>query len=189
MDHEERLSVAFHEAGHSAMHYWRRESLHSRWIMLNEDRYGGATHVPLLDLDESDLMILIAGPLAQLLHLGVMPVRAIRFPREYRIATSDSARIRACVRGLRGKDDLPYQFGVQERVREILQRPIMWEGITAAAERLSVKGKLSGEQFEAIFERLGVPDQFGARRRAPGVSRAERLEFRRLINEIRGSAR
>jgi len=65
--------VAFHEAGHVAMIFWRRESLHERRIVLHSDRYGGAFEVSLYESDESDLMVLISGHMAQLLAMGVVP--------------------------------------------------------------------------------------------------------------------
>jgi hypothetical protein len=75
---EERLSVAFHEAGHAAMIFWRRESLHDRPIVLHNDRYGGSVLIQLNESNESDLMVLISGHMAQLLAMGVVPKVPIR---------------------------------------------------------------------------------------------------------------
>lgn len=156
------LAVAYHEAGHAAMSYWRRESLDSRLIVLHADRFGGSTYVPVYgEGSETDLSVLIGGPMAEFLSMGIVPKVAIRFSSEYRDSNSDSTRMRAIVRKLcGGKDDKRYQFAVQERVREIIQEPLMWQGITALAEKLVAERQVKGEDAEAIFEGLGVLHMF-----------------------------
>jgi hypothetical protein len=161
MSDYERQYVCFHEAGHAAMFFWRSESLHERRIVIHTARFGGSTIVQCWDLCESDLMMLIGGPLAELLSVGIVPQKAIRFAREYRYANSDSTRIRSLVRKLRdGKDDRRYQFRVQERVREILQRPDMWRAVSSVAARLFSEGAIRGEDVEEIFEGIGVQNRF-----------------------------
>jgi hypothetical protein len=148
-----RLSIAYHEAGHAAMVYWRCESLHEWRLVLHADRFGGANLVPMYESCESDLMVLVGGNLAQLLAAGIVPTRPIRKPNEYRQPNGDSTRIRNLVKALRaGKDDRKYQSEVQERCRAIIQHPRMWQGIGAIAERLASDGDITGEECEAIFE-------------------------------------
>jgi hypothetical protein len=52
MTAEERRFVAFHEVGHLAMIYWRRESLHERQVVLHTDRFGGSSYIPIFDYTE-----------------------------------------------------------------------------------------------------------------------------------------
>ena len=165
MTDEERRSVCFHEAGHAAMFYWNRESLHARRIVIHGNRYRGSVVAPMWDLSETDLMKLIGGPMAELLHYGTVPKKAIRFTSEYRVPNSDSTRIRALVRRLRdGKDDRRYQFDVQERVRAIIQEPRMWEGVTLLADRLFLDGEITGEEAQDTFHQTGVADRYRSSR-------------------------
>jgi hypothetical protein len=158
--YHQRLAFAFHEVGHAAMTFWRSESLHCRWAEIRGDGSAAAFHRgPALDLGESDLAILIGGPMAECLACGFVPKRAIRFPSEYRNAGSDSSRIRRLVRLLRGKDDRAYQFAVQEKVRAILEGAAVWAAITQAAEELTRDGRISGERLEDIFDAHGVEPQ------------------------------
>src|SRR5258706_12628072 len=69
MSVDERKFTAYHELGHAAMVYWRRESLHERKIVLHSDRCGGSLFIPMWDLTESDLMLPHAGPVARLLRV------------------------------------------------------------------------------------------------------------------------
>jgi hypothetical protein len=161
MTPEDRRSVAFHEAGHAAMVYWRRESLHARRIVLHKDRFGGSLILPGHDYTEDDLMVLIGGPMAEFLSMGIVPKIPLRFANEYRNPNSDSSRMRELVRALRaGKDDRRYQFDIQERCRAIIQHPRIWQGISAIAERLDADGEISGEECERILQQAGAPDQF-----------------------------
>jgi hypothetical protein len=171
MTAEERRCVAFHEAGHTAIIYWRDESLHSRRIVLPADyRQGGplgSLVCPVFDFTESDLMFLIGGPLSEFLSIGVVPTRAIRDAREYRFPNSDSTRIRNLVKALcGGKDDKAYQFRVQERCREIIQEPHMWSAVSAIAEVALAAGEVSGEKCERIFEQHGALQEV-PRKRTP----------------------
>lgn len=159
MTDDERRYVAFHEAGHVAMVYWLAESLHARHVVLHQDRFGGSLYRPALYPTVCELMVLIGGPMAELLSLGVTPKKAIRFLSEYRIPSSDTSRIRNIVRNLRGgKDDKVYQFEIQERVRAILQVEAMWQGITAVAEKLLARGRMTGEECEELLMRSGAPN-------------------------------
>ena len=152
MTADERRTVAFHEAGHVAMVYWRCESLHARKIVLHTDRYGGSTLIPIYEQTEWALMVLLGGPMAEFLSMGIVPEQPLRFPNEYQDANSDSTRIRNLLKRLRGgKDDRSYQFDVQERCREIIQEPRMWQAVTMIAERLIAKGEISGENSEEIL--------------------------------------
>src|ERR1035441_9634395 len=101
MTDAERRSVAFHEAGHMAMIYWRSESLHERRGALHTDRHGGSTHVRLFDCTVWDLMVLVGGPMAEFLSMGIEPKVPLLFRIEYRDANSDSTRIRNLVKKLR----------------------------------------------------------------------------------------
>jgi hypothetical protein len=148
-----RLSFAYHEAGHAAMIYWRREALHSRCVVLHTDRFGGHNLVPLYESCETDLMVLIGGHLAQLLAAGIVPQKAIRLRDEYRVPNSDSRRIRSLIRQLRGKDDRNYEFDVQE----IIEEPGTWRAISAIAERLASDGKITGEECERLFAECRTP--------------------------------
>ncbi len=153
-----RLSIAYHEAGHAAMVYWRCESLHERRLVLHADRFGGANLVPMYESCKSDLMVLVGGNLAQLLAAGIVPTRPIRKPNEYRQPNGDSTRIRNLVKALRaGKDDRKYQFEVQERCREIIEAPKMWQAISAIAKKLASDGVITGEECERLFEACGAP--------------------------------
>src|ERR1035441_3414886 len=164
MTADERRTVAFHEAGHVAMVYWRCESLHARKIVLHTDRYGGANFIPMYDLTELALMVLLGGPMAEFLSMGIVPKQPLRFRNEYQDANSDSTRIRNLVKKLRGgKDDRHYQFDVQERCREIIQEPRMWQAVTMIAERLIADGEISGEDSEEIFEQCKAPRLYGER--------------------------
>ena len=166
MTGDERRTVAFHEAGHVAMVYWRCESLHARKVVLHTDRYGGSTLIPIYEQTELALMILLGGPMAELLAMDIVPKLPIRFPNEYQDANSDSTRIRNLVRTLRGgKDDRRYQFEVQERCREIIQETRMWQAVTMIAERLIADGEISGEDSEEIFEQCKAPRLYGERSR------------------------
>jgi hypothetical protein len=149
----ERRFVAFHEAGHLAMIYWRRESLHERRVVLHTDRFGGSSYVPAFDSTEWDLMVSIGGPMAEFLAMGIEPKRPLLFRNEYKDANSDSTRIKNLVKKLRGKDDRRYLFQVQERCREIIQEPRLWQALTLIAERLVAEGELRGEKCQEIFER------------------------------------
>lgn len=161
MPEEERRNVAFHEAGHVAMIFWRRESLHDRRIVLRNERYGGSVVSPLYDSNESDLMVLLGGPIAELLSTGVVPKVPVRNPTEYQDANSDSTRIRNLVRRVRnGRDDKRYELEVQEHCRQILEEPCMWQAITRIAQRLIIEGEVSGEDCEGIFQRLSVKDKY-----------------------------
>jgi len=189
MGSKERLGVAFHEVGHAAMVYWRREALHDRRIVINAHT-GGHFHLQIYsdsevtilapgpDLDrhtelvrlarESDMMVLLGGPMAEFLSIGIIPKKAFRFSNEYRRPNSDTVRIRKLVRLNCGKDDRIYQFEVQERVRAILQEPRMWAGVTKAAETLAARGELDGEDVERILTEAGAQDMFGGERGAAG---------------------
>lgn len=182
MTPDERREVAFHEIGHVAMVYWRRDLLHSRRVEIYPDRrhpegiggqfvvggiewsaeevkgLKGAHAERILAQIELDLMVTLGGWLAQMLSIGSVPTRAIRVE-----ADSDSARIRRLVRILKGKDDRKYQFDVQERCRAILQEPRMWAGITTAAELLAEREVLDGEDIERILEEAGAPTKFPRR--------------------------
>lgn len=161
MTADERRIVAFHEAGHVAMVYWRCESLHARKVVLHADRYGGATLINLYERTEWDLMVLLGGPMAELLAMEIVPKQPIRFPNEYQDANSDSTRIRNLVRALRGgKDDRRYQFGVQERCRKIIQEPRMWQAVTIIAELLIADGEISGEDSEEMFGHCKAPQLY-----------------------------
>ena len=149
------LAVAYHEAGHAAIVYWRRQRGGS--IVLHTDRFGGSMNAQLWNMNESDLMVLIGGPMAECLARGIVSLRALRVPSEYRHPNSDTVRIRAIVQKVRGKDDRRYQFRVQERVREIIQEPVMWKAITALAEKLVAAGRVEGEDVDVTFEALGAP--------------------------------
>jgi hypothetical protein len=145
------ISIAYHEAGHVALVYWRCESLYGRSIVLHDDRFGDSTSVPSCDLSVSDLMVLLGGPVADLLSVGVVRKTAIRFTNEYRSLNSDSTRIRNLLKRLRGKDDKKYQFVVQERVREIIQHPNMWRAIGELATQLVSTRKMDGEECERMM--------------------------------------
>src|SRR6266853_3321203 len=56
------LAVAYPEAGHAAIVYWRRQRGGS--IVLDTDRFGGSMNAQLWNMNESDLMVLIGGPMA-----------------------------------------------------------------------------------------------------------------------------
>jgi hypothetical protein len=159
MTPRERLFTAFHEVGHIAMTYWRGEALHGRRVVISDD-IGGLVYRPQFDLDELDLMVILGGPVSEMLSLGVTPSRAIRVAAENRDPTSDRVRCRKLIIKLRGKDDRRYQFEVQERCRAILQEPKMWEGITKAAELLSERGELDGEKIGIIFAETGVQNRW-----------------------------
>ena len=161
MTPQERREKAFHEAGHAAMVFWRGESLHARRVVLHADRFGGYTGVRVFDLTETDLMILLGGPVAEFLSMGVVAKRAFRFANEYKDSNSDSTRIRALVKLLcGGKDDLMYQFEVQERCRAILQEPRMWTGVCNVAEVLVERGEVAGEDVEQILTDSGAQDMY-----------------------------
>jgi hypothetical protein len=159
MTPEQRLTVAFHETGHVAMVFFRGESMHETRVKLHADRFGGQFHRRSHDVSESDLMMLIGGPMAEFLSQRIVPKVALRFSGDYRKPNSDSFRIRALVRNLcDGKDDRAYQFEWQERCREIQQEPRMWAGITKAAARLAEVGELDGEEIERILTECGAVD-------------------------------
>ena len=69
------LSVARHEAGHMALIYWRCESLHGREVALREAGRLGATYVAIPDRSALDLMVLLGGPMTELLSAGVAAIR------------------------------------------------------------------------------------------------------------------
>lgn len=169
MTDEERRLTAFHEAGHLAMIYWRRESLYARRVVLHTDRFGGSIYVPAYDLTEWDLMVSIGGPMAEFLAMGIEPKRPLLFRNEYNDPNSDSTRIRNLVRKLRGKDDRRYLFQVQERCREIIQEPRMWQAITLIAERLVAEGELRGEQCQEILKQCAAPQYFDYPDRYPRI--------------------
>jgi hypothetical protein len=110
------------------------------------------------DATERDLLTLIGGPMAEWLSHGTVPTKAIRFSSEYRQPNSDSTRIRALIKRLRGgKDDKHYQFEVQERCRAIIQEPRMWKAISMIAERVFRDGEITGEECEEILNSYGAP--------------------------------
>ena len=169
MNADERRFVAFHEAGHVAMVYWRSESLHERRVVLHTDRFGGSTYVPMFDFTEWDLMIYLGGPMAEFLAMGIEPKRPLLFRNEYKNANSDSMRVRSLVKKLRGKNDRRYLFQVQERCREIIQEPRMWRAITLIAEQLVARGEITGEQCEEIFAQCDARDYFDDPDRYPRI--------------------
>lgn len=157
---DERRQRAYHEAGHAALIYWRGESLAGRPIVLHGGRFFPQYFHPGRDAEatELDLMVLIAGPLAELLSMGILPKRAIRVSADYAHANSDSSRMRNFVRSLRaGRDHQPYQFEIQERVRAILQREGMWQAIAILAEKLTATEEIAGEVMQQIFADCNVP--------------------------------
>jgi hypothetical protein len=162
MDDLEKRHVCFHEVGHMAMVFWNRENLDGYRIVIHQDRFGGSMGARSGgDWTDEDLMKLLGGPMAEYLAQGIVPQGVLRFSNEYRDPNSDSTRIRNLLRRLRGKDDRRYQFEVQERVREWMQRPATWQAITEAAERVFSAGEVDGLEFQRIFEQLGVEDRFG----------------------------
>jgi hypothetical protein len=114
-------------------------------------------------------MVLLGGPMAEFLAMGIEPKRPLLFPNEYKDANSDSMRIRNLVKKLHGKYDRRYLFRVQERCREIIQEPRMWQAITLIAERLVAEGEISGEQCEEIFEQCDAQDYFDDPDRYPRI--------------------
>lgn len=71
LDAELRRSLAYHEAGHAALLWWRRESLRGRRICIqDEGRIHadplGSNVMPVTDTSESDLMVLLGGPVAEM---------------------------------------------------------------------------------------------------------------------------
>lgn len=157
MDGNERRAVAHHEIGHAGMVYWRRESLDSRRIYLNADLFGGSAAIPIFDSTESDLLVLIGGPMAEFLSMGVVPQNPLLIRSEYQLPNSDSNRIRSLVRRLRGKLDREYLFDVQEKCREIIQHPAMWQAISQVAAKLARDGAVAGEECEQMFREFGAP--------------------------------
>jgi hypothetical protein len=162
MTDAQRRAVCFHEAGHAGILYWRAESLRERRIVIHRSRYGDSLYVPGFDCSESDLMVVIGGPVVELLSEEITAKRAIRFANEYPDPKRDSSRTRRLIRALRhGKDDRTYQFAVQEQVREILQQPPMWRAVTTVAEKLFADWSINGEEVEQILGALAVQNQFG----------------------------
>jgi hypothetical protein len=157
---EDRRIAGFHEAGHMAIFYWRRIGLHQSHIVIHRDRAGASVcSLEALDRSELDLMVLLGGPLAELLFFWkIVPKTAIRFRSEYRLVNSDTTRIRNLVKSLcDDRDDRQYQFRVQERCREIIQTPPMFRAITEIASVVVEKWEISGNECEEIFERSGAP--------------------------------
>lgn len=183
MSDEDRRWVCFHEAGHMAMAYWLRKSLHGWRIVIHKDGFGGSNVSPhgVYYCNEGDLMVLLGGPMAELLYHGIEPKRAIRFRAEYYLENSDTTHIRNVVRILFGRDNKRYQFEVQERVRLVMQEPLMWRGVSVVAERLFTNWGISGEEFEKTFEDLGVTDWCGKRhaRPVPNTAKSRQGESRR----------
>lgn len=161
---DERRRRAYHEAGHAAIVYWlgtwRGEALQNRPISLYGPRFFNQ-HFPVTadpEATELDLMVLIAGPLAELLSMDIVPKRAIRVSADYDHPLSDSTRMRNLVRSLRAsRDHQPYQFEVQERVRAILQSEPMWQALTAIAEKLTADAEVEGTAMRQVFESRQVP--------------------------------
>jgi hypothetical protein len=151
------LGLAFHVVGNMACFYWAGESLVGRSISLLPDGRGLFETIPC-PLDEKMLMAMIAGCLAEELSEGIVPTQAIRYSPSYCDPGSFSSRIRTLIRILLGKDDQNYQFQLQERVRAVFQTDIMWQGMTAIAAQLLRQREMSGEECQAVFERLGVPN-------------------------------
>jgi hypothetical protein len=158
IENESGLSVSLHEAGHLALAYWGAESLHETLAYLYPGgRVTGRMVWPCFEINEWDLMILIAGHLTDSLARGITPAGALRIKGESRLKNSDSARIRKLVMLLcNGQDDRRYNFAVQERTRRILQQPPMWKAIQVLAARLYADGAVSGYDCETIFRICGA---------------------------------
>ena len=146
-----RCDVAFYLAGNMAMSYWRREDIEGTRLVMHTDRFGASSTFPLHDLQEWDLMVLLAGPMAEFFRMGLTPSGPHLFRNDYQDSNSALPRIRNLVKSLRGKDDRRYLIRIQERCRQIIQEPRMWGAITMMAERLMADNEISAEECESIL--------------------------------------
>lgn len=150
---EERKRMAFGIAGIAAMVYWRGESLHGRRLWIEEET--GRINVPMADFTESNLMVRMGGQVAERLADGITPVIATRLRSANRV--SSEACIVNLMRALHnGRVTRHRRLAVQERCREILQHPAMWQSVSEVAERLLEHTVVTGEEAEGIFERAGA---------------------------------
>ncbi len=155
----EHLAVCGHEIGHAGMVYWRGESLHGTHVEMNAG--GGRFYRRCGTWNITELMVKIAGPLAQCLMLGFTPRKAIRFKDEYANPQSDSFQIREMVRDYcNGKDSRKFQFDVQEQTRLILQHSAMWLALNQATEKVRSAGHIGGDEIQKIFDSHHVPTLF-----------------------------
>ena len=160
MNDDQRRPVAFHETGHTAMLWWSGYSLRDLRIVLHEDRFGGQTHFRKYYVSEEDLMVLIGGPMAEFLCLGIVPEGVLRFKREYRDSNSDSVRMRKLVRQLcNGTDSRKYQLAVQQRCLAVMRDLRMWKAINVIAETLMTNSEITGTACEKIFKDFSAPDR------------------------------